>query len=77
MAIFADGDRSALLASLKVPTRVLHGVADPLVPVAAGHDLARKILGAKIDLVEGMGHDLPVSLWPRFVASVSDAASRA
>ena len=77
MAIFADGDRSALLASLKVPTQVLHGVADPLVPVAAGHDLARKIPGAKIDLVEGMGHDLPVPLWPRFVASVSDAASRA
>ena len=77
MAIVADGDRSALLASIKVPTQVLHGLADPLVPVAAGHDLARKILGAKIDLVEGMGHDLPVPLWPRFVASVSDAASRA
>ena len=77
MAIAADGDRSALLARIKVPTQVLHGLADPLVPVAAGHDLARKIGGAKIELIEGMGHDLPVPLWPQFVASISAAAARA
>lgn len=77
LAIAADGDRSALLANLKVPTQVLHGLADPLVPVAAGHDLARKIGGAKIELIEGMGHDLPVPLWPQFVANISAAAARA
>ena len=77
MAIAADGDRSALLASIKVPTQVLHGLADPLVPVAAGRDLARKIGGAKIELIEGMGHDLPVPLWPQFVANISAAAGRA
>jgi pimeloyl-ACP methyl ester carboxylesterase len=76
-AIAADGDRSALLAQIKQPTRVLHGLADPLVPVAAGRDLAAKIHGAQLDLVDGMGHDLPVPLWPRFIASISAAAARA
>ena len=77
MAIAADGDRSALLSRIKVPTHVLHGAADPLVPVQAGHDLARKITGAEIDVIPGMGHDLPMALWPRFVAGISTAASRA
>ncbi len=77
MAIAADGDRTALLGRIKVPTQVLHGAADPLVPVEAGRDLARKISGAEIDVIPGMGHDLPMALWPRFVAGISTAASRA
>ena len=76
VAIAADGNRSELLAQIKVPTQVIHGRDDPLVPVAAGHDLAQKIAGAKLDLIEGMGHDLPVELWPRFVAGIADAAAR-
>ena len=76
VAIAADGNRSALLSQIKVPTQVIHGRDDALVPVAAGHDLAQKIAGAKLDLVEGMGHDLPVELWPRFAAGISDAAAR-
>ncbi len=77
VAIAADGNRSKLLAQIKVPTQVIHGQDDPLVPVAAGHDLAQKIAGAKLDLIAGMGHDLPVELWPRFVAGIADAAARA
>jgi pimeloyl-ACP methyl ester carboxylesterase len=77
VAIAADGNRSELLSQIKVPTQVIHGQDDPLVPVAAGHDLAQKIAGAKLDLIEGMGHDLPVELWPRFVTGISDAAARA
>jgi len=76
-AIAADGDRSPLLARIQAPTQVLHGLADPLVPVAAGRDLAARIPGAKLDLVEGMGHDLPVALWPRFVEAIGTAAARA
>jgi pimeloyl-ACP methyl ester carboxylesterase len=76
-AIAADGDRSPLIAKIRQPTRVLHGLADPLVPVAAGRDLAAKIRGAQLDLVEGMGHDLPVPLWPRFVTAITSAAARA
>jgi pimeloyl-ACP methyl ester carboxylesterase len=77
VAIAADGNRSALLSRIKVPTQVIHGADDPLVPVAAGHDLAQKIPGAKLDVIEGMGHDLPSALWPRFVAGIADAAARA
>ena len=77
VAIAADGDRSPALASIRMPTRIIHGRADALVPVAAGHDLKAKIAGAQIDLVDGMGHDLPAPLWPRFVAGIAAAAGRA
>jgi pimeloyl-ACP methyl ester carboxylesterase len=77
LAIMADGDRSPQLARVSAPTQVIHGAADPLVPVAAGHDLVRKIRDARIDVIEGMGHDLPQPLWPRIVADVAAAADRA
>jgi len=77
VAIAADGDRSPLVAQIRVPTQIIHGAADPLVPLAAGRDLAAKIPGAALDVIEGMGHDLPVALWPRFVASIATAAGRA
>lgn len=76
-AIVADGDRSVRLSQIKAPTQILHGLADPLVPVEAGRHLASLIPGAKIDLIEGMGHDLPMALWPRFADGISAAASRA
>ena len=76
-AIVADGDRSALLGEIKLPTQVLHGLDDPLIPVAAGRDLAARIPGAKLEIVEGMGHDLPVALWPRFADAIGKAAARA
>jgi len=77
VAIAADGNRSPLLAALKVPTQIIHGRDDPLVPVDAAHDLATKIAGAQIDVIGGMGHDLPEPLWPRFVAGIASAAQRA
>lgn len=76
-AIVADGDRTSMLQQIKLPTQIIHGLADPLVPVAAGDDLVRSIPGARIDLIEGMGHDLPVALWPRFADGIVAAASRA
>ena len=77
VAIAADGDRSDLLARLRPPTHVIHGAADPLVPVPAGRDLAARIPGATLDVIDGMGHDLPRELWPRFVAGIAGAAARA
>lgn len=76
-AIVADGDRSHLLSQIKAPTQILHGLQDPLVPVAAGRQLAALIAGAKVDLIEGMGHDLPMALWPRFGDGIAAAAARA
>jgi pimeloyl-ACP methyl ester carboxylesterase len=58
LAIVASGERSALLRQLQVPTLVLHGAADPLVPPAAARDLAAKIPGARLRLIEQLGHDL-------------------
>ena len=77
VAIAADGDRSGLLAQLRVPTQIIHGLADPLVPAAAARDLAAKLKYSECDLIEGMGHDLPQALWPRFVAGICDAVGRA
>jgi pimeloyl-ACP methyl ester carboxylesterase len=77
VAIGADGDRSPLLAGIRMPTHVIHGAADPLVPVAAGRELAARIPGATLDVVDGMAHDLPSALWPRFVAGIEAAAARA
>jgi len=77
LAIAADGDRSALLKALRVPTQIIHGAADPLVPVPAAHDLLAKVPGAVLDVVDGMGHDLPPPLWPRFASGIAAAAARA
>ena len=77
VAIAADGDRTPLLGTLRPPTHVIHGAADPLVPVAAGQDLGARIPGATVDIIDGMGHDLPKELWPRFVAGIAGAAARA
>ncbi len=77
LAIVADGDRSAMLAGITAPTEVVHGAADPLVPPAAGPDLAAKIPSAALELVPGMGHDLPLALLPRMADAIERAARRA
>jgi pimeloyl-ACP methyl ester carboxylesterase len=71
IAVAADGDRSALLARITAPTYIIHGAADPLVPVASAHDLQSKIKGSTLEVIEGMGHDLPPALWPRLAALVA------
>jgi pimeloyl-ACP methyl ester carboxylesterase len=71
IAVAADGDRSPMLARITAPTHIIHGAADPLVRVASAHDLRDKISGSTLDIIEGMGHDLPPALWPRLVALVS------
>lgn len=59
LAIIAAGDRRQELARIRVRTLVIHGADDPLLPVAAGRDTARHIAGARLQIVPGMGHDLP------------------
>lgn len=70
VAVAADGDRTPLLARIAAPTHIVHGAADPLIPVAAAHDLQRKIRGATLEVIDGMGHDLPEALWPRFAQAM-------
>ncbi len=59
LAIMADSGRATQLSRISAPTLVLHGKADPLVPFAHGQDTARRIPGAQLVGIEGMGHDLP------------------
>ena len=77
VAVAADGDRSPLLHRIVAPTRVIHGEADPLVPLPAAHDLVQKIPGAVADIVPGMGHDLPLPLLPRIAEGIVENAGRA
>jgi pimeloyl-ACP methyl ester carboxylesterase len=62
VAILASGDRSKDLATIRTPTLVIHGDADPLVLLACGEDTAKKIPGAKLRIIKGMGHDM--AAWP-------------
>jgi pimeloyl-ACP methyl ester carboxylesterase len=68
VAIAADSTRAAALAKVTVPTLVLHGRADPLVPMACGQDSAKRIPGARFESIEGMGHDLPPGVVERLLA---------
>ncbi len=70
-AIAAAGDRRADIARITAPTLVIHGALDPLVPVAAGRDTASTIPNAKLQVVEGMGHDLPSRLYPLLVDAIA------
>ncbi len=76
-AITASGDRSQALRGVRVPTTVIHGNRDPLVRPAGGRATARAIPGARLKLIDGMGHDLPRDLWPTFAEEIADTASRA
>ena len=76
-AILASGSRTAALRRLDVPTVVIHGKNDPLVPFRAGVATARAIPGAELVAIPGMGHDLPRELWPRFTDALVANAERA
>jgi len=72
VAILGHGNRKPALALLKVPTLVIHGTDDPLVPVEGGKDTAEAIPGAQLMLIGGMGHDLPHDgAWPRIVEAIT------
>ena len=76
-AIIADGCRRERLAGVKAPTLVIHGEADPLVPLAGGQDTAAHIPGAKLKTIPGMGHDLPLALVDEIADAIADHARTA
>ena len=73
-AIMASGDRTPRLRSLDVPTTVIHGRADPLVPFRGGRATARAIPGARLIAIPGMGHDLPRDVWPTLIDAVVETS---
>ena len=66
-AVGASPSRVDTLANLAVPTLVIHGDADRLVPLEGGQATAAAIPGARLEIIKGMGHDYPPQLWDRLV----------
>ncbi len=62
MAVIEAGSRVERLREISAPTLVIHGAADPLIPERFGADTAEKIPGAKLHVIEGMGHNIPDAL---------------
>lgn len=75
-AVSTQADRTGRLGSVRVPTLVIHGAADRLVFPRGGRRTADAIPGARLRIYEGMGHDLPRELWPRFVGEMEANALR-
>lgn len=73
-AIFASGSRREGLDRIRAPTLVIHGRLDPLVPLDHGITLANLIRGARLHIIEGMGHSLPIRLWPQIVELIAGHA---
>lgn len=65
------------MASIKVPTLVIHGGDDPLVPVEGGKDTAEAIPGAKLLIINGMGHSLPPETWAQIVDAIAKNTAKA
>lgn len=77
LASIAAGSRREALASLRVPTLVIHGSEDPLVPPECGIDVAKAVPGARLRIVEGMGHDLRPCLWSTLADAIAEHARAA
>ena len=73
-AIVADGDRRDMIRTIRVPTLVLHGEDDPLVPCEGGRDTAACIPGAKVKTIPGWGHDLPLELVDELAGAIAEHA---
>ena len=79
LAIATQENRKSALASVSVPTLVIHGTADPLLAAAHGRDTADAIPGAQLLLVDGMGHDLPRKSgpWPQVIDAIAEHTKKA
>jgi pimeloyl-ACP methyl ester carboxylesterase len=76
-AIMTSGDRRTRLARISAPTLVIHGDADPLVPLEGGKDTAANVRGAELLVIPGMGHDLPLQLVDTIADAIAGVAARA
>ena len=71
-AMILDGSRADALRALEVPTLVIHGVDDTLIDPTGGERTAALVPGARLVLVEDMGHDRPPALWPYLFDAISE-----
>jgi pimeloyl-ACP methyl ester carboxylesterase len=79
--VLASGSRKRSLQAVKAPTLVIHGTVDPLVHPDGGRDTAASIPGAKLLMIDGMGHAIPIPMWPQIIDAIDrhahGAAARA
>lgn len=73
----SPNDRRPLLRKTLIPTLVVHGTDDPILPYPHGKALAEAIPGAKLLTIDGMGHDLPVQVWPQIIGEMIAVTQRA
>jgi pimeloyl-ACP methyl ester carboxylesterase len=76
-AVRTAGDRTPALRRITCPTVVIHGTVDPMCHPSGGQATARAIPGARLELIDGMGHDFPPDAWPRIIGAITDNARRA
>ena len=76
-ATLASGSRKERLHGVKTPTLVIHGTVDPLVRPEGGKDTAASIPGAKLLMIEGMGHAIPIPMWPEIIDAIASHANSA
>ena len=69
-AILTSGSRHEALGNVKIPTLVIHGDGDPLVPVEGGKDTAKSIPDSKLVIIEGMGHSFPTEVVPQILQEI-------
>jgi pimeloyl-ACP methyl ester carboxylesterase len=77
VAILAADSRLERLKQVRVPTLVIHGVDDVLVPVENGRLVAEAVPGARLLEIEGMGHDVPARVWPQVLDAIEEIARQA
>lgn len=75
--VFASGDRTVELGHIDVPTLVIHGDRDRMVHPTGGAATARAIPGARLETIDGLGHDLPIGAWGRIVDLITEHTTRA
>lgn len=76
-ALLVSPDRTGALGAVSVPTLVVHGTADVLIHPSGGEATAAAVPGAKLVMIEGLGHDLPVQIWDQLIDEVDALCSRA
>lgn len=76
-AIIASGDRTRALSRVRTPTLVIHGTRDPMVNPSGARATARAVPGARLLMIEGMGHDLPDGAWAQLIDAISGHARSA
>jgi len=76
LAIMAHGNRKEKLSVIKVPTLVIHGRDDPLLPVEGGIDTAEAISGSELLIINGMGHSIPPETWDQITDAIIKNAAK-